>query len=70
MPNAYVSVEYVPDETYTRVSIAHIDKDGNPLREKTKVEKDIEEIQDAIKNIKQEISDLRQTLVTAIEALR
>ena len=35
-------IEYVPDETYTHVSIAHIDKDGHPLREKTKIEMDIE----------------------------
>ena len=49
---------YVPDETYARVSIAHIDKDGNPLREKTKVEKDIEEINTKLERLTKMVESL------------
>ena len=53
-----IPVEYVPDETYTRVSIAHIDKDGNPLREKTKVEKDIELINEKLERLTKMVESL------------
>ena len=51
-------IEYVPDETHTRVSIAVIDKNGNPLREKTKVEKDIEEINKKIERLTKMVESL------------
>lgn len=52
------TTEYVPDETYTRVSIAHIDKDGNPLREKTKVEKDIEMLTEKVDKLTKMVESL------------
>lgn len=63
-----VTTKYVPIET--TVSIAHIDKEGNPLREKTQVEKDIEKLQDEVSNLKEQISDLRHALIAAIELLK
>lgn len=59
MPNAYTSVEYVPMKTGTSLGIAVIDKDGNPLLEKTKEEKDIEEVKDEIQELKKEISEIK-----------
>ena len=49
---------YVPDETSTKVSIAIIDKDGNPLREKTKVEKDIELINEKLERLTKMVESL------------
>jgi len=63
-----VTNEYVPMET--KVSIATIDEDGNPLREKTKIEKDIEELHNEVKDLKEQISDLRHTLIAAIGLLK
>lgn len=63
-----IATKYVPMET--TVSIAHIDKEGNPLREKTQVEKDIEKLRDEVSNLKEEISDLRKALIAAIGFLR
>lgn len=60
--------EYVPLKT--EVSIATIDEEGNPLREKTKIEKDIEDLYNEVKDLKEQISDLRHALIAAIGLLK
>ena len=52
------TIEYVPDETYTHVSIAHIDKDGRPLREKTKLEKQVENLRNRIVELEKKVNSL------------
>lgn len=52
------TIEYVPDETYTHVSIAHIDKEGRPLREKTKIEMDIEILTEKVDKLTQMVESL------------
>ena len=52
------TTEYVPMETSAKVSIAVVDKDGNPLREKTKEEKDIEEIKNQLDRLTKMVESL------------
>ena len=58
MPNAYVPVEYTPMETGVSLGTAVIDKNGNPLREKTKVEKDIELINEKLEKLTKMVESL------------
>ena len=54
----------------TTVSIAHINKEGNPVREKYQWEKDIEELRNEINDLKEQISDLRHALTAAIGLIK
>lgn len=54
------TTEYIPMETGAKLSIAMIDDKGNPLREKTKEEKDIEEIKNEILDIKDQLAVLNK----------
>lgn len=56
--------EYVPMDTSAKLSIAVIDKNGNYLREKTKEEKDIEEIRNELAEIKEQISEMHEIVFT------
>lgn len=53
-------VEYVPDETYARVSVAHIDKEGRPLREKTQLERQVENLRERVVDLEDKVNELME----------
>ena len=62
---------YVPIEAQTQIATATINLEtGESMRQKYQWEIDIEELQEQVKELKNEISTLRQLLIEAIEALR
>lgn len=65
-PNAYI-----PIEAQTQIATATINLETEePICQKYQWEIDIEELQEQVKELKNEISTLRQVLIAAIEALR
>lgn len=58
------TTEYVPTETGAKLSTAVID--GNPLREKTKEEKDIEEIKNELAELKEQISEMHEIVFSML----
>ena len=68
---AYTTTEYVPIEAQTKIATATINLEtGEAMRQKYQWEVDIEELQKQVKELKNEISTLRDVLIAAIEILK
>ena len=53
-------IEYVPDEDYMHTSVAHIDNNGHPSREKTQLEKQVENLRERVVDLEDKVNELME----------